>query len=1042
MNKTRFLSQLLATTVFCSAMGIAAPAIAQDAPVETDEPGTGPAASIGADQTVADDVSADGDPGGAIVITGSRIPQPNLTGASPVTVVNSQEVKLQGITRVEDLTNSLPQVFAGQGGNIANGANGTATLNLRGLGSNRNLVLVNGRRLLPGASADINFIPAALIDRVDVLTGGASSVYGSDAITGVVNFILDTDFEGARLDTSYGFYNHNNDAGDRTINALNAADSGRGYPYPSGNVTDGGTFDITGVIGAGFDDGRGHVTAYAGYRKINQILQRDRDYGACSLNSSSTAAVAAGANEFSCGGSGTSALGTFLTNVGNLTVGPNRTFVTSTGATNPPFNFGPYNHFQRPDERYVLGAFGNYEISEAIEPYVEVMFMDDNTRAQIAPSGIFFNTGTINCDNPLLSAQQLATICDPANGGLVGQTPIRGPDPDGDGPLRGPIIGFTDPTLFPDTAGGADYTRAVFYPGRRNVEGGGRVSDITNVDFRVVGGVRGDLSSAWSYDAYYQFGRVRRTSLSLNDFSVTRISRAIDVVSNPDGSGPVCRSVLDGSDGQCVPYDIFAFGAVDTAALGYLQTPAITLLTTEQSVANASITGALGEYGIQSPWANEGIGINVGLEYRKEFFDFQADRPSQEGDLAGSGGAATPITGSFDVRELFAETRIPIVQDSFLHEVVVEAGYRYSKYENGANEFSTDTYKIQGEIAPIRDIRIRGGYNRAVRAPNVVELFAPQNVVLAGTFDPCDGELDATLAQCQLTGLPASQYGSVPENPAGQYNGRVGGNPLLDPEKADTYTVGAVFTPTFLPGFAASVDYFDIALEQAISAISPDVTIQTCIDTGDPQLCGLINRDSRGSLWITPQGFVDAVNQNIGGISTTGIDFNVSYATEIGGLGSLSASIVGTYLDTLKIDNGISPEYDCTGLYGNVCGTPNPEYRHKARITWTTPDDIGLSVQWRHFDPVIQDTTSDNPSLEGVTQPSNLRLDGRDYIDLAATFRVMDNYNFRIGVNNVFDVDPPLAGSQACPAVICANTYAQVYDTNGRYIYAGVTLDF
>ena len=1039
--QSTFRQRLLASTIILGAASLAAPAWAQD--VEAEEPG----ASVTGASSVADQAeiaTQQATTGEAIIVTGSRIARPQLEGASPVTVVNSQEVKLQGITRTEDLLNSLPQVFAGQGGNIANGASGTATLNLRGLGAQRTLVLVNGRRLLPGdtgsSAADINIIPAALIDRVDVLTGGASSVYGSDAISGVVNFVLDTDFEGIRLDSQYSFYQHNNDAGARMTDALDAA----GFPYPTGSVADGGTFEVTGVIGAGFDDGRGHVTAYAGYRKINQALQRDRDYGACSLAASSTT------DAFSCSGSGTSANGTFITNLGNFTVGPNRTFVPSGAVTNPPFNFGPYNHFQRPDERYVLGAFANYEISSAVQPYLEVMFMDDRTEAQIAPSGIFFNTGFINCDNPFLSAQQRGVICAPEN--LVGFVAPTVDDPD-------TPEDETDPgapgTVFPGGAAGlADFTRAVFYPGRRNVEGGGRVSDIQHTDFRIVGGVRGDLSPAWSYDAFYQFGRVTNPSISRNDFSVQRIGRALDVVADPVSGAPVCRSVLQGIDDGCVPYDFFAFGSVDAAALNYLQTPAITVGRTEESVFNASITGDLGQMGLRFPWANDGIGINVGTEYRKESLDFLPDRASQEGDLAGSGGASTPISGSFDVKEVFGEVRIPIIQDSFIEELVLEAGYRYSDYSTGV---TTDTYKIQGELAPTRDIRIRGGYNRAVRAPNVVELFSPQNVVLVGTNDPCDGLLgnvdgdgnpitedDPTLtaAQCAFTGLDPALYGRVPENPASQYNGLVGGNPNLDPEVADTYTAGVVLTPTFLPGFAATVDYFDISLDGAISTLNADVVVQQCGETGDPFLCSLVNRDTRGSLWIAPDGFVVATNQNIGSLSTSGVDVSVSYNTEIGALGSLSASIVGTWLDELVTDDGINEPYDCTGLYGNVCGTPNPEWRHKARLTWTTPDDIGLSVQWRHFGSVKQDTTSSQPALAGASQPAHDKLRAMNYIDLAATFRVMDNYNFRLGVNNVFDSNPPLVGSQACPAVICANTYAQVYDVLGRYIYAGVTLDF
>ena len=258
MNKTSILTNLLATTVFCGAMGVAAPAFAQgqrqdtqpqSGPVEASNPNT----SANADTEAADQ--------GAIVVTGSRIPQPNLTSVSPVTVVNSQEVRLSGATRAEDIVNALPQAFASQSGNLSNGSTGTATINLRNLGDQRTLVLVNGRRLVPGdpssSAADINAIPATLIERVDVLTGGASSVYGADAVAGVVNFIMNTNFEGIRLDGQYSFFQHDNNE-KVLVPGLNA----RGFGYPHGSVADGGTVDLSGQIGAAFDDGRGHVVAY------------------------------------------------------------------------------------------------------------------------------------------------------------------------------------------------------------------------------------------------------------------------------------------------------------------------------------------------------------------------------------------------------------------------------------------------------------------------------------------------------------------------------------------------------------------------------------------------------------------------------------------------------------------------------------------------------------------------------------------------------------------------------------------------------------
>ena len=1029
------VGRLLAGTVLYGTIGLAAPAYAQDEDLN-DPPQAGPAEAAEAD------VSAQGEPregGETIFVTGSRIPQPQLTATSPVTVVNSQEVRLTGTTRAEDLINSLPQTFAGQGGNIANGATGTATLDLRGLGPQRTLVLVNGRRLTPGdpfvPTADINMIPAAIIDRVDVLTGGASSVYGADAVAGVVNFIMDTDFEGIRLDGQYSFYQHQNDGRASILTALDQANFG----YPRGSTTDGGTFDITLAIGAGFDDGRGHVTAYAGYRDIQAVLQAKRDYSACSLNAATDAAIAAGGNEFTCAGSATSAVGTFLTNVGTFQVGPNRTFLPG----NQTYNFGPLNHFQRPDERYVAGMFAEYEISRALQPYMEFMFMDDRTTAQIAPSGSFFSVTSINCDNPLLSAQQRAIVCSPVN--LVGYVGPTEDDPD-------TPEDETDPgspgTVFTDALGN-QFTRGVVYVARRNVEGGGRQDTLQHTAFRVVAGMRGELGNVWSYDAYYQFGRVNYARTYLNDFSVVRMVRATDVVTGADGT-PVCRSVVDGTDPNCVPWDIFAFGGVTPQALNYLQTPGFQRGFTEETVANASLTGSLGEWGVQFPWASSGVGVALGVEYRKERLDLQTDIAFQTNDLAGQGAATFPISGEYDVREVFAEARIPVVEESFIHELSLELGYRYSDYGVLDRSFSTDTYKVAGFFAPVRDVRFRGGYNRAIRAPNIQELFAPQQVGLNGAIDPCEGPvtngqtvLGRTFAECARSGVTAAQFGNIPANPAAQYNGLVGGNINLDPEVSDTWTVGVVIQPRFIPRLAVTIDWFDIEVRDAIAQIGQDTILTQCLDTGAEEFCNLINRDSRGSLWLTAAGFITDTTQNIGALSTRGIDIGASYTMDLGGVGSLGLNFQGTWLDELQFDTGVGPVFNCVGFYGNQCGTPTPEWRHTARLSWTHPEGYGATLRWRYFSGVRQDTTSDDPDLSGVAQQAHDRYPAVSYLDLALNFRVGDHYAFRLGVNNLLDRDPPSSGAQACPAVICSgNSYAQVYDALGRYIFAGVTLDF
>jgi outer membrane receptor protein involved in Fe transport len=1054
MKKHSLLKAGAATAVI--ALTMATPAFAQDADVTTDAA----AESEDAEQ--------------AIVVTGTRLRSPNLESASPVTVVSAEEFAVTGTTRVEDLINSLPQVFAAQGANISNGATGTATLNLRGLGSERTLVLVNGRRLQPGtvstSAADINIIPAALIERVDVLTGGASSVYGADAVAGVVNFVLDTDFEGFKINANYGVYNHNN----RASADIRGANDARGFGYPTGMVTDGGTLDATVAFGSSFDDGRGRVTAYAGYRKIDPVLQARRDYSSCTLSANTAATVAGGGRLYNCGGSATSATGTVFYNTGSgadftstlAQFGPNRTLLPGFTA----FNFGPLNYFQRPDERYTAGVFADYEISDAIKPYMEFMFMDNRTVAQIAPSGDFGNTLSINCDNPLLSTSQRDTLCNADNllvsplpgdafivtGNVAAENQARADRGLGEPQLQTTAFDFID------QLSGNTYNRAFAQILRRNVEGGARQDDLQHVSYRALIGVKGDLSPAWSYDAYYQYGRNNYNQTYLNDFSVTRLNRALDVVLGPDGVTPVCRSTLDGSDPNCVPWDIFSPGTVtpSQASVQYLSTPGFSRGVVSQQVASAFVSGSLGEYGLKTPWSDQGVDVVFGVEYRKESLEFNSDTAFSTGDLAGQGAATLPVSGSFDVKEFFTEVRLPIAQESWVHDFTLTGGYRYSDYSTGVN---TDTYKIEAELAPVRDIRLRGGYNRAVRAPTVQNLFSPNLVALDGSSDPCSNFIIGSGGSgvpgdpgCIAQGLVVGQF--VAPNPADQYNGFVGGNADLQPEIADTYTVGVVLTPTFLPGLTASVDYFDIAVEQAIQGIGSDTILAACTATSDPTFCSLINRDATGSLWRSAQGFVTNVTQNIGGFGTSGVDAQVNYSTDIGDVGTLTFNFIGTWLDSLYVDTGITiPDtdqtYDCVGLYGNVCGTPNPEWRHQARLGFNFRSGIGASVRWRYFDSVTLDAVEENTNLRntgsagpapgGVARPGSAGFDAVNYFDLALTYAVGDNFNFTLGANNLFDKSPPVTGSQSCPAGVCnGNVYAQVYDSLGRYIFAGITLDF
>jgi iron complex outermembrane receptor protein len=1067
--KLDFRQRLLASTLLATAGLIANPAYAQDAAQSTvpdqnqaTNPGAAPPTGpVEANPTPT--ISAQGEAvqqPNDIIVTGTRIPQPNLESAAPVTVVSNQDIKLSGATRIDDIINQLPSAAAVQGPGLPNPSTGTAEIDLRYLGSKRTLTLINGRRMAPGdpngasQAGDVNIIPASLVKRVEVLTGGASSVYGADAVAGVVNFIMDTDFEGLRIDGNWSEYMHHNDCPDIKNAGVTVCDPIQdriaggfpGFVQPKGTHYDGRAIDATISFGAGFDDGRGHVVGYFGYRKQNAILQGARDYSACTLNGSTTV---------TCGGSSFSAEGNFLLTNGFFHRGEGGNLLP--GRTR--YNYAPLNHWIRPDQRYTAGAFGNYEISPAIKPYFEFMFMDDKTVAQIAPSGNFANTYSINCDNPFMNAQAFSIVCgNPDNlvSGFLGSFPLVSGD------TGQPPLTFFD-------SKGNQYNQAFFQIFKRNVEGGPRQNNLKHTTFRGVVGTKGDLTNAFSYDAYYQYGKVDYTQVYRNEFSQARLNRSVNVV-NVDANGNIvpvgtpgsvteCRSVLDNSDPNCVPYNYF--GTPSQEAVNYLNVFGVIEGQSSEQIANANITGALGELGVQTPWANDGVGINVGWEYRKESLNLNPDQEFQTGDLTGQGGPTLPVTGSFHVNEIFAETQIPIVQHNFIDELSVGAGYRKSWYSlSSGRKYDTDTYKLSAEFAPIADVRFRGSYNRAVRAPNIIELFYPQFVALDGASDPCaDIVLTATdfgcIAQFQAAGIANPIGRSTPGNPSAQYNGQLGGNPDLVPEKATTKTVGVVLQPRFLPRFAFTVDYWNIDLRGAIQGFGADTILADCVANSTASSiapsCSFVHRDGGGSIWLTPDGYVRDPITNVGHIKTDGYDFNASYSRRLGGLGNLSASFIGTYLRHYKVNNGIAPTYDCAGYYGGVCSgltvasaSAQPTWRHKLRTTLQTPFGLGVSVNWRHVGPVNFEGNSNDVALH-APNPLIPHIKGQDYIDVAATYTLWDIVNLRAGINNLFDRDPPIVptAGTSCPSAACAgNTYPQTYDYLGRFLWAGATIEF
>ncbi len=983
---------------------------------------------------------------GEIVVTGSRIRSANLEATTPVTQVTAADVVTQGVTRIEDLVNQLPQAFAAQNVTIANGATGTATLNLRGLGSARTLVLIDGRRMPYGgvtnSAADINQIPTQMVERVDILTGGASAVYGSDAVAGVVNFIMKKDFEGVEVTSQYNFYWHENDFNGpgavklRDVIAARAATNPSQFVLPDDTVTDGEGKEISVMLGVNSGDGRGNITAFATVFDSDQVLQGNRDYSACSLNPNPTVS-------FACGGSGTSAGGRFTTFGGpsyadpdngplpdpdgagplpdpddgpfaagpafNLTVN-NATDLRAFNNATDLYNFGPLNHYQRPERRYSIGAMGHYEFGEHADVYTQLMFTDYESVAQVAPGGNFFDTATIGCDNPLIPVNALPSIgCTPqqiAESGTLART---------------------------------------MYIGRRNVEGGGRQQSFANSSFRTVVGVRGSINDAWGYDVSAQYSNTTADASTLNYFVIDRMMKALDVVDV--GGVPTCRSVIDGSDPNCVPWNPFVPNGVDQTQLDYLQAKGIQVGRLNQEIYNGVITGDLSSYGFQLPWAAEGAQVVFGAEYRRDTMDNKVDALQEAAQLSGTGGATIGVAGSTKVSELFFEGRIPIAQDHAMAESLsFDTAYRYSDY--GA--VTTDTYKAGLEWAPVSDIRLRGSYQHAVRAANIVELFTAQGFNLFdANGDPCGTaapDPNASAADCIATGVPASYFdgnndtaerGAL-DSPAAQYQRQQGGNVGLIPESSDTYSYGIVLTPRFAPGLAVTVDYFNIKIDDTISTFGGPNTWTACYSNSDAAACDRINRNPAGLLWVG-NGHVEDININIGTLETTGYDLNATYSgVEIGRFGSLSFNLTGTYLDELVTEPGagIAP-YDCTGFYSSVCGIPSPEWRHRFRTSWQTPWDVDLSLTWRYYGSAVGLAQA---NVEVPIANIDRELPAEDYFDLAANWAVTEKASVTLGVNNVLDDNPTISGSVGTTGN--GNTFPQTYDALGRYVFVRARLEF
>jgi len=988
-----------------------------------------------------------------IIVTGSRIPVPaNITATSPIQVVTSQDILLAGHTDAVDVLNSLPQniinsgIDFGNNSNPANSVGGIATADLRGLGPQRTVVLVNGRRLglgdpntgNPNPAPDLDQIPIAMIERVEVVTGGASAIYGSDAIAGVVNFILRKDFEGVRIDGQYAFAQHS-----QQNSYLQGIQAASGITPPTGSITDGDKRDLSVLAGTKIHDGEGAITGYFVYHDQDGVPGSHRDFSNCLAVSANAVTGVPTQTGFKCGGSADSNL--YVTDAGGglpySVVGHEFVPYPAVGSVPPArFNSAPYMYAQRQDTRYQAGFVAHLDISQAARPYLEFSFMDDQTQTEIAPSGLFQGQDTltsngtyfINCSNPLLSTQEAATICTPAQ--------------------------ISADKVHPGSAS------ADLDIGRRNIEGGGRASTYEHKNYRAVGGVNGQVGDAWTYDAYALYYHTSLFQSNLNYLNYAAINNALQVTTNGSGQ-PVCIS-----GGGCVPYNIFNAGGVTAQQLSYLYTPGTDQGTNTEQIVHGDITGQLAHYGIASPWSRDGVAFNAGVEHRSETLDFAPDAAELSGDLAGYSGAAVPIDKRLSVNEAFLETRVPIAQDHpFLSDLTVDAGYRYSHYSTAG---VTNTYKFEVQFTPLADVRLRSAYDRVVRAPNLIELYTPLSYASSTSVssDPCaptkGGSVHAaaTLTACEHSGVTAAEYGNgfgpavggtntIMQCVSSQCGQVTGGNPALAPETADTWSVGLSLTPTAFPSFTASLDYFHIFLKNAIGTVPGAINLQQCLATGNPSYCSQIVRTAQGALTgatVAGGGYILGADVNTGSALVSGIDLQANYRWSLAdGWGTLTASLSGTWLQhESATPYAGAPSYDCAGLFGNTClnGSVSPSWRHNLRVNWETPWKLLLSAQWRFIGRTSFDNNSTQPLLqnqeEGFYDPVITRIPNYSYLDVSAILTVTSRVQLRAGINNVFDKDPPfLPWGDISGQAGGLNTFP-TYDILGREIFVAFRATF
>lgn len=1037
MIRTTLLS---GSTLLALSAAIAFPAAAQQTADEAAQ--TNPAEANCLDDNA--NGTCDDEEGEAIVVTGSRISRPNLTSTVPITSVAGEDFFKTGQVAIGDRINELPALRSTFGQSNSTRFLGTAGLNLldlRGLGTQRTLVLVNGRRhvasdiLNNATSPDVNTFPTDLIERVDVVTGGNSAIYGSDAIAGVVNFVLKRNFEGIQL-------------------------RGQGGVSDYG---DAGAYFASLTAGTNFADGRGNIAVNAEFARQNQYFADGRPLGRQdgfvvvdtdpsgsdgtpdrtffrdirSATLTNTGLVRFGGTAgLNCGTAANGSFfncpftfqrdGTLVPVTGErIGIGPNGNFVGGNGE-----NFRNERQFQLSPqlERYNVNLIGRFEISKGIEPFVEAKYARTESFGS-GSSGPAFITGTTlgdareqpRLDNPYLSAQARTLITQQ----LTLQNGVA-PAPNARFSLRENLLGL-----------------------------GVRSEEATRETWRVVAGIRGTFNDDWRYELSGNYGEFTERTRVLGNLNVQRFLLAADAAVNPANGQIQCRSSFDPAarvgyidEGDifaadvaaCTPINLFG-GQFTQAQRDYLLADTVSRGRIKQFVGSAFVSGDTSDW-FELPGGP--IGFAIGAEYRRERNFYQQD-PLVEAGYTFYNVIPTFDPPAFEVKEAFAEVRLPILSGlPFAEELTLSGAGRIADYKGATGT----VYAYNGGIdwAPFRALRLRANYSRAVRAPNLVELFSPPGQNFATIADPCSARNIGTgsanrAANCAAAGVPAG-YDFVYSQSLEIVSG---GNPDLREETSNSFTVGGVFQPDFIPGLSLSVDYFDIEVKNVIAAVGAQTIVDQCYDapTLDNQYCALFQRNTSGAAgprgeipFQILEGSLLQSSLNFASLRARGIDAELSYRHRFSEAFSVDTRL--TYSHLFQRDDFLNPdapeEADRQLL---ELGTPQDEFTWQIDGKW---GDVTLGYRLRYVGKQVLNTYEDIFPVQG-RDPENADYADRRfypavfYHNVRVGFDAGRDFNFYAGVDNVTNRQPPLG-------LTGIGGGSGIYDVRGRFFYAGVVAKF